>query len=119
MARYDKVEPRGGSFRAALDVAWDASNIGVVTAVGLNANGHVVKGAGNTGIRGVLVVNEAKAAGDIVDVMTAGEIVEADGLTAGTAYFGVAASGVVNTTNTGTALGFTVEASRLVVRVAQ
>jgi hypothetical protein len=125
MARYDKYEPKAGGFRAPLAGAWAASEKGKPYAVGLNSSGQVVKGAGNTGILGVLIVNQAQAAGDIVDVMTHGEIVEmtlSDGitaLTAGTVYYGVPADGTLSVTATANKkVGHTVEAGRMVVRVA-
>lgn len=122
MARYDKYDPKDGGFRAKLAGNWVASDVGKVWAVGLDANGRVVKGAGNTGVKAALVVNQPMLAGEVVDCMTDGEIVEMTNhagaaLTAGTNYFGVAADGTFSTTATGTPLGFTVEASRLVVRL--
>ena len=77
MARYDKYEGKAGGFRAPLAAAWASSEVGKPYAVGLNTSGQVVKGAGNSGVVGVLIITKAKAAGDIVDVMTNGEIVEA------------------------------------------
>lgn len=120
-ARYDKYDPISGGFRAPLDVAWPAADVGELRGVGLNATGRVVVGAGNTGVRGVLVVNEAKAAGDIVDVMTHGEIVDVAGLVAGTTYYVNDATGVLETTAPAlgankSQAGSTVEATRLVVR---
>lgn len=127
MARYDKYDPISGGFRAPLAADW-AGALGAPVAVGLDASGRVVPGAGNTGILGVTIVEgqvrsdgtrfATKRAGDIVDVMTDGEIVDNTGLTAGTVYFGVAASGVVAGAGD-TRLGHTVEAQRLVVRVAR
>lgn len=122
MARYDKYDPKDGGFRAPLGVAFVLADVGKVFGVGLNASGAVVKGAGNTGIIAALVVNQPMAIGEVVDCMTDGEIVEMTtqagaALTAGTRYFGVAASGDFNTTATGTPLGFTVEATRLIVRL--
>lgn len=122
MARYDKYDPKDGGFRAKLAGNWAKEDVGLVWAVGLDANGRVVKGAGNTGIVAALVINQPMNAGEVVDCMTDGEIVEfalqnGTAATAGTRYFGVDATGNFNTTNTGTPLGFTVEASRLVVRV--
>ena len=123
MSRYDKYEPKGGGFRAPLAAAWAATEIGKVFGVGLNASGQVVAGIGNSGIVGVLIITSAKAAGDIVDVMTSGEIVEItanDGttaLTAGTRYFADPTTGVLEASATGDYfVGFTVEAARLVVR---
>lgn len=128
MARYDKYEPMGGGFRAPLAADW-AGALATPVGVGLDASGRVVPGAGNTGVLGVLVVDgqvnpagtrtNVKLAGNIVDVMTDGEIVDCTGLTAGTVYFAAAADGAVSTTNTGTRLGATVAADRLVVRTAR
>lgn len=125
MARYDKYDPISGGFRAPLAADW-AGALGTPVGVGLDANGRVVPGAGNTGIVGVLVIDgqvnsqgtrtNNKFAGDVVDVMTAGEIVDCTGLTAGTEYFAAAAAGALGTTNTDTKVGHTVEAQRLVVR---
>lgn len=128
MARYDKYEPMGGGFRAALAADW-AGALATPVGVGLDTSGRVVPGAGNTGVIGVIVIDgrvgpdgtrtNVKKAGDIVDVMTDGEIVDNTGLTAGTVYYAAAGDGAVSTTNTGTKLGATVEAQRLVVRVAR
>jgi hypothetical protein len=127
-ARYDKYDPISGGFRANLAAAiTDPNQIGVPLAVGLNASGKVVLGSGATGVRGVLVADQAKAANEVVDVMTAGEIVDLDetNFDPGANYYG-AANGAVNTTNTGIELGVTVAdqspttgvtRSRLVVRV--
>lgn len=124
MSRYDKYDPKDGGFRAALNAAMVTADVGVMYAVGLNGSGRVVKGAGATGILGVLIVNQPMAAGEIVDVMTDGEIADftlANGsaAAAGTRYFGVAADGTFSTTNTGTRLGWTVEAGRFVARVGR
>lgn len=120
MARYDKYEPRGGGFRAKLAAAMSTSaNIGKVLAVSLDGNGRVVIGtAGASGFVGVVVFNGLRAAGDVVDVMNDGEIVEMTGTAAGTKYY-AAADGTLNTTNTNPYVGVTVEASRLVVRTAR
>lgn len=118
MSRYDKYEPMGGGFRAPLGFAVNGANLNKVLPVGLDTNGRVVLGSGNTGVLGVLVLTMAKAIGAIVDVMQDGEIVENTGLTAGTRYYGSAA-GAVTTTNTDVKLGWTVEATRLIVRVGR
>lgn len=78
MARYDKYDPKVGGFRAHLAADWtDPADLGKVWPVGLNSSGLVVKGAGNTGIVGVLVITRKMKAGEEpVDVMTSGEIVE-------------------------------------------
>jgi hypothetical protein len=89
--------------------------------VGLDVNGLVVPGAGQTGVVGILILTMNKGAGDIVDVMTDGEVVEA-GLAAGTTYFAAAADGVISASApaagaAGVKVGHTVEAGRLIVRV--
>lgn len=131
MARYDKYDPMGGGFRAALAADWLTADLNTVFGVGLDANGRVVKGAGNSGIVGVICLTKARKAGEIVDVMKHGEVVEADiagpagatatGTVAGTSYSALTTTGVVGTTApdaTHVHVGHTVEASRLVVRVA-
>lgn len=99
----------------------------------------MVKGAGTTGVVGVLVVDgqitmnvatsasgriSNKKAGDVIDVMTAGEIVEAtmsDGTTPldpGTTYHVDPATGLLTATAAAMKkVGFAPEADRLVVRV--
>lgn len=115
MARYDKYDPKDGGFRAPLDAAIAAGDSWTPYGVGLNAAGRVVLGGGTTGVVGLLIAHGAKNAGDIVDVMTDGEVVEFDG-TPGTVYGGGADGAVA--AGAGTRLGHTVEASRLIVRVA-
>jgi hypothetical protein len=128
MARYDKYDGMVGGFRANLNAAiTDPNKIGVPLAVGLNGSGKVVEGSGATGVIGVLVADQAKAANEVVDVMTSGEIVDLNeaNFDPGAVYYG-ASAGAVNTTNTGVKLGFTVGdtslttgviRSRLIVRV--
>ena len=118
MARFDKYEPMSGGFRAPLAAAYAGSDEPV--GIGLDVNGRVVPGAGNSGVVAVICVPEAKNAGDIVDCMTDGEIVDFAGA-AGTVYTSSAA-GVIDNTAPGagqTRIGHTVEATRLVVRVAR
>ena len=118
-ARYDKYDPISGGFRAPLNADWLDADVGIPFAVGLNASGKVVKGAGTTGVRAVLVVDAiGKKANDIVDCMTAGEIVDvtSPALAAGTKYAGVAATGVIAASGVGSEVGYTVEATRLIVR---
>lgn len=128
MSRYDKYDGVAGGFRALLDADfaytnslpdWKHASLGTVLGVSLNANGRIVIGTGGgSGLMGVLVLTEPKAAGEAVDVMTSGEIVEftlSDGTaaTAGTAY-GSQADGDMAA---GAGVGVTAEATRLVVRV--
>lgn len=117
MARIDKYDPVSGGFRAPLAAAYTgaAAPIGV----GLDTNGRVVAGAGTTGLVGVLCKPDNAAAGDVVDVMTAGELVEFAG-DAGSAYTANTTTGAITTaaaSATQIAVGFAVEASRLVVRM--
>lgn len=120
MPNYDKYDPKAGGFRAPLAADWAPGDVKKVFGVGLNANGAVVKGAGNSGLKGVLVLTKALKAGDIVDVMTHGEIVDmvSAGGVAGTSYYAATADGVVNATSAAGKhrVGHTVNADRLVVR---
>jgi hypothetical protein len=121
MARFDKYEPLANGFRAKLLADWAAAD-GAPIGVGLDTAGKVVPGAGNTGVIGVVIlVGYNKKAGDVVDVMTGGEILEMTGLTAGTKITANTTTGVLSTTVAGATqagVGFTVEADRLVVRTA-
>lgn len=134
MARYDKYDPIAGGFRAQLNADFALGtpvngvfpNLGKVFAVGLNTSGKVVLGAGNAGVVGVLILTEQKFAGDVVDIMTHGEIVDlansdldTGSVAAGVKYFGEAATtGRLTATATANyAVGWTVEATRLVVRI--
>lgn len=116
MPRFDKVEPKGGSFRAPLNFAIALGDVGVVVGVGLDTSGRVVKGAGNTGVIGVICPSRIMAAGDPIDVMQDGEIVDCS-LTAGTRYYAQAAAGVLTTTaGTDAKVGWTCQTWRLIVR---
>lgn len=128
MARIDKYDPISGGFRARLGWAPVAAEVGDVIAVSLNASGQAIKAASAATACGVVCLSDQLAQGDVVDVMTHGEIVDvaADGSnniagpTAG-AYlyaaagggFGAAPAAGVN----GVRVGFFVEAWRLIVRV--
>lgn len=121
MSRIDKYDPVDGGFRAPLAADFVVGDINTAFGVGLDVNGRVVKGAGNTGLKGVLVLTKAAKAGDIVDVMTDGEIVEFPGA-AGTTYTALTTTGVIGTAAadaTHVKVGFTVESTRLVVRAAR
>jgi hypothetical protein len=130
MARYDKVVPGAGAHRAPLGVAWLAADLNKIFGVGLNSSGQLVKGAGTSGVIGVLVLDKAKAVGEIVDYMNAGEIVEAalsDGTTAiaaGVAVYVVPGTGLLSVASTGnikighTAEGGVIANTRLVVMAA-
>lgn len=123
MPRFDKVEPKGGAFRAPLNFAIAAIDVGVVVAVGLDVNGRVVRGAGQSGICAVICPSNQMATGDPIDCMTDGEIVDMT-LVAGTAYYGVDATGVVEAVApiagaNKVRIGQTVQTWRLIVRVMQ
>jgi hypothetical protein len=119
-AYYDKYDPKAGGFRAALAADMTKTSAGNPVGVGLNSSGQVVPGAGTTGVVGVIVLTKDKKAGDIVDVMTAGECVGcAAPLTAGTAITADTTSGALGVSAasaTKTPIGFCAEATRLVVR---
>lgn len=87
MSRYDKYEPRAGGFRAVLNAAIAAADVGKIYAVAINGTNRVIRtGIGSTAdIMGVICAVRPMNAGDIIDVMTHGEIVEATE-TAGTAF---------------------------------
>lgn len=132
MARYDKYEPYAGGFRALLAADWLEADLETVIGVGLDSSGRVVKGSGQSGVVGVLVLTKARKAGEVVDVMTDGEIVDMNrrgprsAPVAVTANPGViwhaAANGAVapraaDVVNNGARVGHSVEGTRLVVRV--
>lgn len=117
-ARYDKYDPKAGGFRAPLDVDTAATG-NLPIAYGIDVDGHAVPGAGQTGIVGVVCNPKAKFAGDVIDIMTAGEIVDCVGLAAGTQYSANTTTGVISAaaaSATQVPIGFTVEADRLIVR---
>jgi Uncharacterized conserved protein (DUF2190) len=136
MSRYDKYNPYVGGFRAGLNAAWTTTSgpAGVtdlyrVIGVSLNANGRLVKAASALAACGIVIAHGMKAAGEIVDVMTSGEVVELDALdiqagtapTAGTPYYLDLTAGRLTATapaagTNALRVGYTVEATRLVVR---
>lgn len=142
MPRYDKYEPIAGGFRAKLaaDLTFNSAGEFGPIVVSLDANGRAVVGtAAQSGGVGVVVKNVPKypslgnipgqvnaavpiggKAGDVVDIMTSGEIVGVTGLVAGQTYY-AAANGTLTATAPGAGVngyrvGHTVEADRLVVR---
>lgn len=118
MPRIDKTESAIGVTRGTLDADLPTSDYDKVIGVGFNASGRVVKGAGTTGIIGVINPSKtARRAGDIVDIFGNGsEFLDFEG-SAGTVYYAATATGAVSTTNTGTKIGFTTESDRLVVTI--
>lgn len=116
MARIDKTDSAIGVFRAPLNAAYTGAAAAI--GVGLNSSGRVVVGAGQTGIVGIIVSPYDKAAGDVIDVLTAGELVEFGGAAA-TVYTANTTTGVISNgaaSATQVPIGFTVEADRLIVR---
>jgi hypothetical protein len=138
MSRYDKYNPVSGGFRAALNAAWtatsgpsSATDLSRILVVGLNGSGRVVKATTVALASGILILTGAKAAGDVVDVMTDGEVVEVSGsdMQSGTApvagaklYLDTTASRLTATAPgagvNGFYVGQVVEVGRLVVRCA-
>lgn len=121
--RVDKSHPEAGStHRAKLDAAWLAADVGVMVGVGLNASGRVVKGAGNTGVIGVLCLSQVRPAGHPVDILKRAELVGGAQVIVGTAAvagtsYSISATGVITATAAGVqgTLGHTVEADRFVL----
>jgi hypothetical protein len=138
MSRYDKYDPMVGGFRAPLLANWGYTaslpdkahaDLGKMFAVGIDTAGKVLKlAAGATApFVGIMVLTLPKAAGDIVDIMTAGELVEVADAEIGGAATGpglsvftdpAVATGVTTTTfaANGLYIGRFVETGRLVVR---
>lgn len=117
MARYDKYDGVAGGFRVEAAAAQVEANYDRPIGIGVNANGlGVTTSPEQTGFKGVTIVDRTKRrAGDILDVMTNGEIVDCEGLAAGTTYF-LSAAGELQTAESRYYVGHTVEAWRLVVR---
>lgn len=132
--RWDKYNGYVGNFRAPLaaDVDLD-TEANVVLPAGIDSNGAVVFGAGQSGIVGVVIIPVGTnmqgtlldggvntGAGDICDVGKHGEIVNfadsAGNNAAGTNYF-ANADGTVTPDTGDVYIGHTVEADRLIVDV--
>jgi hypothetical protein len=135
ISRFDKYDPISGGFRGKLKVA-----LTVTTALekervfGVSieaATGLLVLGGAATAIVGLIQVRESKAAGDVVDVMTSGEIVDQfflnDGSTAtvlGTAYYVDNVTGALTATTTSNKrvaqrVADSPDKGRMIVRVVQ
>lgn len=120
--RVDKSDPYSSTHRARLAADWLAADIGVIVGVGLDANGRIVKGAGNTGVIGALCLSKARKAGEAVDILKRAELVGGAQVIVGTAAvagtsYAISAAGVVTATAAGVrgTLGFTVEIDRFVL----
>lgn len=119
MARIDKYSGVGCGFRAPLAANWTGA--AAPFGVGLDVNGRVVKGAGTTGIIGVICKPDDAAAGSIVDIGKDMELVEFAGA-AGTSYTANTTTGVISSaaaSATQVYVGSTVEATRLIVGVGR
>jgi len=118
MARVDKTQSAIAVTRVPANADFAQADWDKVIPVGVNATGKLVKGAGTTGIIGVVIPGKTVyRAGQIMDVFGNGsEIVEVAGLAAGTRYY-ASAAGAITTTNTDSPLGWTVEADRLIVTI--
>lgn len=134
MARFDKSDPINSTFRASVAVDYPDADLGKLFGCGLDSTGKVVKGGGQTGIIGVMVVNEKPGrVGPLrdvtrIDVMRSGCITDfgptagvpgTDFGLAGTKYFANTTTGVVSSTPAlGSVLvGATAEADRLEVNI--
>lgn len=126
MARYDKYEPMGGGFRVKLAADFiTAADFDKIWAVTVNTSGLAVLKAAVTAatLRGVVVIDHKMYAGDVIDVMTDGEIVEVNSPTTisstpGIKLYALAADGSATVTAASNfEFGYTVEAERVIVRV--
>lgn len=125
MSRFDKYDPVSGGFRAPLLAAITSTDVGKIQGVSINTSGQVViGGSAETAIEGLICPHKVFAAGDMIDVMTSGEIVEATytagtAFTAGAAAFVTGTTGAVNiTSGAGTKkVGRMIELDRMIVRV--
>ena len=120
MARVDKTESAIGVTRGTLKEAFVEADYGKVIGVGIDSAGLTVKGAGQSGVVGVVIPDRTNSkAGARADIFGNGsEIIFGDNelLVAGTAYYVANATGALTVTAAaGTKVGFTVEADRLVV----
>lgn len=146
--RWDKYDGYVGNYRAPLGFDVDLAEDGTgeanrVLAVGLNSSGAIVKGGGQTGVNGLLIVAVGvdihgnlldgginNMTGDVQDVGKHGEITNFEpydashpanspAAAAGTTYYGHPDGSVLATVVDGAVyVGHTVEADRLIVDVA-
>lgn len=121
MSRFDKYDPFSGGSRVPLAAAILAADVGKIQAVSINGSGRaVIGGPAETAVQGVIVADRPMSAGEPIDVMRSGEIVEAT-LTGGAAFAagGIVyahANGVVDSVSAaGKIIGKMVEATRMIV----
>jgi hypothetical protein len=124
MARFDKVDPKDGSFRVVLAFAIAQADVGKIIPVELNGSGRAVAAAANSATaKGVLCPSSPAAVGDPIDCMTDGEIVDVTTGTVAGAVAGadikVGAAGTISAAGTGKAVGWMVEPWRLIVRLGR
>lgn len=118
MARVDKTQSAIAVTRARAAADFAPADYDKVIPVGLDAQGRVVKGAGQSGVVGVVIPGRISKANSIMDIFGNGtEIVEVAGLAAGRKYYAEADGDIVTVATDNTYLGFTVEADRLVVTI--
>ena len=123
--RFDKSDPKVGSFRAALAQDFPDADVNKVWAFGLNSAGLAVKGAGATGLKGLVVrTKKGEKAGDIIDIHKLGDMypfVETDGtpLVPGKNYYAHADGTVDDVATAGVLAGWTTSDGRLVIAFGQ
>jgi len=124
MAQVDKTDSAVGVVRALIATDFDSEDFDTVIPVGLDASGHCVKGAGQTGVIGVVIPGRTvHRAGQVADIFKLADIVECADLSAGTKYYATAAGALTADLDDGedpvvetyTYVGFTVEADRLIL----
>jgi len=127
MARYDQFDPYVANPRATVAVDYPDGDLGQIFGCGFNANGQVVKGAGQTGVKAVMVVTQKPGRVGplrevaVIDVISHGTVLEfgpSDGThvpgvdygAAGTDYYSdvngfITANQATHTTQTATVTG--------------
>jgi hypothetical protein len=124
MARFDKVNPISGSYRAPLGFQPVAADLGKIYSIDINGSGQVIKSVDGTACRGVICLSSMINTGKPIDVMTDGEIVDvvaADGITglgAGV-LMKAGAAGIVTNAGVGMPLGWFVQNWRLAIRLGR
>jgi hypothetical protein len=128
MSRFDKYDPYSGGYRAALNAAVVAGNVGKMYAVSLNASGKtVIGGAALADLAAVICPVRTAGVNEVIDNMTAGEIVEGlttagAALTAGGLLYGHIDGTVDQVSASGKVVGRVAEigtnGGRCIIRVA-
>lgn len=121
MSRIDKTDSAIGVVRAVLKTDIPDNLLDVVAAVGLDASGLAIVGAGaagsQTGTVGIVIGNKfLNKAGQQIDIFKLGDVVDVPGLAAGKKTYLAANGTLTQTAATGLIYaGYTVEADRLVL----